>query len=299
MHNIRKWIRFLFGFSRKEINGFLILLPLMVLAIFSQPMYRMIAGRGPLDFSREALVLDSLQALIGYDADSGKRVQPIVDHRKFHFDPNAASMEQLVSLGFSTGVSTRIVHYRESGGQFRSRSDLLKIYGLDSGTFRQLYPLIDLPEHALETVSVKHQKRTRVDRHVKVFDLNIADSVVLVEVRGIGPVLATRIVRYREKLGGFIRKEQLFEVYRLDSTTVKELSKSCYISGDFVPRKIGLNDSDEYVLSGHPYISRALAKAIVAYRFQHGRFESIGEMLKIRHLEDSTFFKISPYLAID
>src|SRR5437660_80245 len=40
-----------------------------------------------------------------------------------------------------------------------------------------------------------------------VIELNTADSAKLTELKGIGPSFARRIVNYRNRLGGFIRKE--------------------------------------------------------------------------------------------
>lgn len=43
-------------------------------------------------------------------------------------------------------------------------------------------------------------------------ELNSADSNALVRIRGIGPYYAGKILRYRNQLGGFYRKEQLKEI---------------------------------------------------------------------------------------
>ena len=48
-----------------------------------------------------------------------------------------------------------------------------------------------------------------------VIELNSADTTQLMLLRGIGSTFARRIVSYRALLGGYVRKEQLLEVYDL------------------------------------------------------------------------------------
>ena len=297
MQVIRKWIRFFFGFSRRETNGFLILLPLMVMAIFSQPLFRMVTRPEVPDFSREVAVLDSLEGiLVRADSAVGAGEGPVA--QAFQFDPNTATEMELVSLGFPDWLSARIVRYRDKGGRFKRKSDLLKIYGMDSASYLRLYPFIDLPE--AKVVSPQAQdKLLTVHSADTAFDLNEADTASLKKIRGIGSVLAQRIVRYRQSLGGFVRKEQLYEVYRLDSPAAEALSRASFIREDFIPRPIGVNSLDEYELSRHPYIGNRLAEAIVAFRFQHGPFGSIEDIQGIQLVDDSLFVRITPYLGID
>lgn len=301
MHTIRKWIRFLFGFSRRETNGFLILLPLMVAVIFSQPLYRTIVPPDPPDFSREAAILDSLQALQITHAPRTEEQEAVP--RMFVFDPNKATAAEFESLGIPGNVAHTIVNYRAKGGRFRRKSDLLRIYGLDTATFERLHQYIDLPEMVAAPRRAGTEKPKRRDAVRKTsltrFDLNEADTATLKAVRGIGPVLAERIVRYRASLGGFVSADQLFEVYRLDSAVARVVMQMAFIRGDFVPRKLPLNTSGEHTLASHPYVGKAMAKTIVAYRFQHGPFESIGDIRKIHQVNDSVFQRIHPYLSLD
>jgi DNA uptake protein ComE-like DNA-binding protein len=240
MHSIRKWIRFLFGFSRRETNGFLILLPLMVLAVFSQPVARLLFQPPAPDFSREAAILDSLERLFQAAEVSGWE----------HSKPASSST-------------------------FLNND-------------RKAAPHRPTPQRAVPL----QEKRER-------FDLNAADTSQLMAVRGIGPILATRIVRYRERLGGYVNMNQLYEVFRLDSAAVDALRAVAYIGDEFIPVRMNVNTTDEYSLSRHPYVGRNLARLIVTYRFQHGSFDSLEDLRKIHQVDDSVYRRISPYLVID
>ena len=273
----------------------MILLPLMILLIVAQPAYRKWLANQPVDFSNDSRALDSLiQAMEGQqEADDVIENKPAL----FFFNPNNASVSDLKKLGIPDNLSSRIASYRRKGGQFRVKSDLLKIYGLDSSLYDQLYVYIQLPEH----VEKRPELQPQPDRHSKIlpaFDLNSADSSQLISVNGIGPVLAARIIKFRNGLGGFVKPQQLHEVYGLDSTAVQQLVKVSFIEENFVPKKINMNTADEKSFSTHPYIKRSIAKAIVAYRFQHGAFTHVEELRKLSVIKPEEADRILPYLKI-
>ncbi len=295
MARLRAWIRSFFGFSRTESNAFLILLPLMVLLIFSEPVYRYWFVWQPQDFSKEKKELDSLMAAWRWE-DRDSTVSIPLERKLFHFNPNLATRDDLVELGFGSSVANRIIHYRLKGGKFVVKKDLMKMYGMDSVLYKKLVPFIDLPEKIekiIEEIKIEPKERPMVEK----FDLNTADTSQLIRIYGIGPKLSLRIVVYRQKLGGFNSDDQLKELYGLDSTVIRELVKKSFITENFKPRMIEINEASEQELANHPYISYKLAKAIATYRFQHGRYRSLDELKKIAVMDEVKFQKIKPYLS--
>ena len=300
MARLKAWIRSFFGFSRTETNAFLILLPLMVLLIFSEPVYRYWFVRQPQDFSEEKKELDSLTATWKWEEPD-----PVVnvasdkkssDKKLFYFNPNEATKTELVDLGFAHSIVNRIVNYRAKGGRFVLKKDLMKIYGMDSILYKKLFPFINLPEK-IEKGNADRKSDQRGSPIVKKFDLNSADTSQLIKIYGIGPKLSQRIVLYREKLGGFVALVQLKEVYGLDSTAITELVKKSFIEENFKPRVIEINKATERELANHPYINYKLAKAITTYRFQHGMYRTVDELKKIAVIDEVKFQKIKPYLS--
>jgi competence protein ComEA len=300
VNTLRKWIRNAFGFSGREVNGFVILLPLALVIVLAQPLYHLWLIDRHQDFAQERNTLDSLITLWGNETtDTAKIAAPSL----FAFDPNKASAEELRALGFSEILSTRMASYRQKGGQFRVKADLLKIYGLDSSFYFRLYTYITLPEKKKNERTFRDRdslvKNHRKPHIVNTFDLNLADTAQLKKVYGIGPVLALRIVRFREKLGGFVKREQLNEVYGLDSAVVKRLFEITFIAPGYNPEKMNMNVADEKKLSAHPYIKRSMAGAIVAYRFQHGNFIHVDDLRKLSLLKQEDIDKILPYLTVN
>lgn len=299
--NLKRWIRNFFGFSRAQTNGFIILLPLLTMFIFSAPVYRWWVSRQPHDFSQDRILLDSLARY--WEA---KEVNPLPEEeevavRLFLFDPNAVSKDELLAMGFSSGLATRLVNYRRKGGQFKLKRDLLKLYGMDSAFYEMLAPYINLPEEFVKAeLKSSDGLRPAIKKHTAVrFDLNRADTTLLKAVYGIGSKLSARIVNFRESIGGFISKQQLHEIYGLDSAVVQRLDSASFIQPDFQVRTLNINDATAVQLAAHPYISKRMATAIVTYRFQHGRYSSIDDLGKILLIDEKQLERLKPYLVVD
>ena len=298
MKRIRSWVRAFFGFSRNETNAFLVLLPLMFLIVFIVPAYKAYYTKQTKDYTQEKRQLDSLIATWKQPMkkDSMKNA-PI---RLFAFNPNTASKKELMSLGFSSFISSRVENYRTKGGKFIIKADLLKLYGMDTALYSTLYNWIELPvEKPLKKFEEKKEFETTKKLAKEKFDLNLADSTQFISVYGIGSKLSARIINYRNRLGGFISTDQLTEVYGLDTVVINELIRKSFIAENFKPVVLELNEATEKELATHPYIRYAIAKAITAYRFQHGNFKSLDELTKIVIIDKPKFEKIKPYLSLN
>lgn len=298
MNRIRSWVRAFFGFSRNETNAFLVLLPLMFLIVFIVPAYKAYFTKQTKDYTKEKRQLDSLIAT--WKQPLKKDSLKNVPFRLFAFNPNTSSKEELMSLGFSLFLASRVENYRTKGGKFIIKSDLLKLYGMDTSLYSTLYNWIELPvEKPLKKFEEKKEFATNKKLAKEKFDLNLADSTQFISVYGIGSKLSTRIIKYRDRLGGFISTDQLTEVYGLDSVVINELIRKTFIAENFKPVALELNEATEKELSTHPYIRYAIAKAITAYRFQHGNFKSLEDLTRIVIIDKPTFEKIKPYLSLN
>jgi DNA uptake protein ComE-like DNA-binding protein len=125
-----------------------------------------------------------------------------------------------------------------------------------------------------------------------------ADSVVLQIVPGIGVGLSGRIIKYRERLGGFHSVNQFSEIYGLKPETIDEI----WNYFDFTPKitkRILINSAEIEEVSAHPYISYSEAKVLIAYRKQHGSYSSIVDLKKIKIFKPEWIDKIEPYLSFD
>lgn len=295
MKRLRLLIRAFFGFSRTETNAFVILLPLILVLLFSEPLYRQFY------LDRDSFIFDidrtdSLLASMDRKyPDSLRASKPVSKTAHFYpFDPNMIQAHQYVSFGLPEKVASRIERYREKGGRFFKKEDLLRIYGMDTGWFLQAKKWITIPP-----VLSQNKKPERKIQSREVLDINVADSTQLLAVYGIGPVLSKRILTFRDKLGGFISMDQLKEIYGLDTSVVLNMKKRFIVSAGFHPRTINLNTATLEELDSHPYISRKEAQAIITYRLPHQAFLSIDQLGEIKLLDQKWVDRVRPYFTIE
>ena len=129
-------------------------------------------------------------------------------------------------------------------------------------------------------------------------NINQADSLEFRKLKGIGEVFSSRIVRYRNWLGGFYGKEQLLEVYGIDSILYERIAPYLEVSINDL-RKINMNTCSQKELASHPYISYKIAKSILKYRQHHGAYKSINDLKRIHLIDEELFRKIAFYLELE
>ena len=139
--------------------------------------------------------------------------------------------------------------------------------------------------------------RKSVQNQHWVLDINLADSLAWIGLKGIGPGFAKRILAYRQRLGGFNEVLQLKEVYGLDSVWVEE-NKSHLKIGAGVFRTLRVNQLawNEF---RHPYLLYAQVKLFLTYRKQHPYISSYEDLEKIHGLDLSIWTRLKPYLSYE
>lgn len=127
-------------------------------------------------------------------------------------------------------------------------------------------------------------------------ELNSADSIDLVQLHNIGPTFARRILRYRNLLGGFVDKSQLWEVYGMDSTRFNDIAPHVTIDNKTVAQ-LDLNSATLDQLKRHPYLDYQQARAIIRHRDAMGPYHSIHDLAQVALLDSTTICKLTPYLT--
>ncbi len=129
-------------------------------------------------------------------------------------------------------------------------------------------------------------------------ELNQADTLDFQQLRGIGPAYARRIVAYRERLGGFVRLDQLREVWGIDSLLFQRILPSVYLRQQ-KPRPLKINQADLYTLRTHPYLDYYQAKEIYLHRLKHGNFSQLQQIRRVNLMDSGTFARLEPYLSLE
>ena len=210
--------------------------------------------------------------------------------QEIFFDPNTTSYDTLIKVGFSSSQAKNLMKYREKGGRIFSETDLMKIYGIDSIFYNSVKHLIQIQKNTFNsTVSIKSEKPL-------IIDINSADSLALVKLPGIGPVFAIRIIKYRNLLGGFYKKEQLLEVYNFKPETYAIVEPYIFVDTVYI-NKIRINFASYNELIRHPYLNKEQVNSILQYRNKHGAFVNIKSIEGLSGFNTVDYNKIEYYLT--
>ena len=142
------------------------------------------------------------------------------------------------------------------------------------------------------TVQVKSVPYTAKSRPLEPLDLNSADSTELVKLPGIGPANAMKVIRYRERLGGYSNIRQLTEIEGLPDSLMK-----WFIITDTVQvSKIQVNKATLTELRRHPYLDFYQARAIVEYRNERGIIKGPEQLSFMEEFTAQDLIRLEPYL---
>lgn len=299
---MKKFFKY-FHFNTVERNGFIVLFWLIILINLIRYIYSEINSKD--DIKHQIYELSTQQDT--YEKEyvlnpSAETSLPMSvsnkDIKYFKFDPNTASADEWAKLGLSAKQIQVILNYRTKGGRFYKSEDLQKIYSITDKDYKRLEKYIDIPS-SKENLKFQDNISKNVSETVKKdaikISINDADTAELKQLKGIGPVFAQRIVKFRDALGGFYAIDQLKEVYGITEETFEQIKHNIELKSNQV-KKIRINDLDVNGLSRHPYISKKQANLIVNYRTQHGNYSDMDMLRKNKALDQDFFRKIEPYL---
>lgn len=300
-----KAIRELFHFTQKERYGIIALLCLIFILISINISLPYFINNKVVDTSKWE---NEVNEFLSHQNQQGQSVKP---NGIVPFDPNRVTFNELTQLGLPIKVASNWIRYLGKGGRFKKKEDVGKIYGMTSVLFDQIDKFILLPKE------VKYnQPRTKQDAAINrnfdkrkndvifersilrnnVFELNKADSASLVKLPGIGPVLASRIIRYRNLLGGYYSVNQLHEVYGLREEHFTSASPHLNVE-DEQYRKFNINFATLLELGRHPYIGFKAARKIVKVRDERGKYVSVEDLTGI--IAGDSLKKLIPYLTFN
>ncbi|MGI6243257.1 MAG: helix-hairpin-helix domain-containing protein [Prevotella sp.] len=219
---------------------------------------------------------------------------------RFPFDPNTADSTAFLRLGLQDWQVRNIYKYRAAGGIYRKPSDFARLYGLTQKQYRELEPYIRISKDYAPASELfpkeNHEKRDTLHRYpVKLkpterIDLNTSDTSALKRVPGIGGYYASRIVNYRQRLGGFYSREQLREIEDFPEKAISFFNVSNNI------RKINVNRLKLGELKRHPYINYYQAKAILDYRRLRGPLKSLNDLRLLKDFTAGDIERLTPYV---
>ncbi|SDD61226.1 competence protein ComEA helix-hairpin-helix repeat region [Mucilaginibacter pineti] len=272
--------------TKKEWNGMVVFVILIALVLAAPYVYQSNHKDNTInfkDFDKAAALLANAQTTGDDAADSKKPAYAAL----FAFNPNNLRAADWEKLGLSERQVKVIKNYEAKGGRFYTKADVKKIYTITDADYKRLEPYINIAADA------GYSKKAAPG---EVIEINSADSARLTMIRGIGPAFAMRIIKYRERLGGFYNKEQLKEVFGVDNAKYAEIKNGIAVNAKRLTR-LNVNTATFEQLRRFPYLSFKQINAIIEFRNQHGDYESVADLKNIAILDDGILHKIAPYLV--
>ncbi len=285
---LQRFLNNYFGFNRQQRNGLYILCCISLSLLVIRIAYPYFIHTGPISIANVEMIEDELneKTALGNEKSSAKK------SILFPFDPNTVSKEELIKLGLKERTAQTFIKFRSKGFVFKQKEDMQKIYGISDAFYARIEPYILIKNTNTGKNTSTGVAATKEKTSSGKLELNSADSLALIELKGVGPGYAKRILKYRSLLGGFVDISQVKEIYGMTDELFQPIASQCSIDPSNI-KKIKINSVDFKTLNNHPYVDYELTKHI--FNFKKNTPISAANIADVIE-DDELIKKISPYL---
>ncbi len=287
-----------FKFNKQERSGIFFLLLFIVLLQVAYVTYRAfsmddVSVNGFLQDSETQAQIDALKA----------KAQQKDTVKLYAFNPNFITDYKGYVLGMSVEEIDRLHAFRARNKYVNSPEAFQEVTQISDSLLAVMVPYFKFPEWTTKQGDSKNNLKKR--RHIPSSkidlvkkDLNTATADELRVVSGIGVKLSARIIKFRDRLGGFLVAEQLYDVYGLEDEVVERALQRFTVVDIPAIEKININNATVEMLTELVYIQRKVAIGIVNYRNLNGSIDSFDELSKIENFPFEKIDRIALYLSL-
>ena len=289
-----------FWYNKRQRNGVFFLL---VVIIILQLIYVYV------DFSSEVEKTIETEELLAFQhqIDSLKEVELENRNPKLYpFNPNYITDFKGYQLGMTTDEIDRLHSYRKQNKFVNSVSEFQQITKVSDSLLAAISPYFKFPDWVVKRENQKKSKTIKarlLDKHIynKVYkistnNINKATQQDLETISGVGEVLSSRIIKYRNKLQGYSLPSQLYEVWGLNKETANEVLAIFKIVDKPIIEKVNVNTATFKEVLKNPYIDYELCKKIFEYRDEVAELQNISELRNIKDFPLDKYDRIVIYL---
>ena len=290
-----------FGFNKQQRNGLILLSIISLILFLVRIIYPSFITPEKIEIKNLPLIEQKLDSSyqLSQDRFSGNVKKENTALNLFVFDPNTITNQQLQQLGFNKKTAQTFLKFRDRGFVFKEKIDLKKVYGISDNFYSKLEPyiIIENKNSAANLNSNKSESNitASANKNQTKVELNTADSLTLLDINGIGPSFAKRILKYRSLLGGFISVEQLKEVYGFTDEMFEKIKPNVTVNAELI-KKINLNKDDFKSINKHPYLSYELTKTLFDWRKK-----TVITAVNLKDIinDDQAYNKLMPYISFN
>jgi len=285
-------------------------------------------------------------ATINYTNPSNKsdiNTTTTTEHTDLYINLNTATVEDLMTLnGIGGELAKRIVSYRGEFGPFKSIDDIKNVKGIGDKLFDKikLFIYVDyIPNTSSITNSATYPSSiatsttaTTEGKTTFPIDINIATIEELTQLKGIGEVIASRIIDYRENVAPFGDESDIMNVSGIGEATYRNIKGYIFVSNKYrttpttattttqkaslprnkdesattattttIPRigSIEINTATYSQLMTIPDMTEEIANGILHHVENAFFFNNVYELLLIPEVGNEKFNLISKYFYVD
>lgn len=224
----------------------------------------------------------------------------------FQFNPNHLEESKWKMLGLKDWQIRIIYNFESKGGQFRTKDDLGKIYGITSQLFNKWKPYIVIPgdEMVVKVQLTSSSKLVDMDesnfKGVKGVSFYEEDNYYKYTIGELHSEQEAKLLLNKAKEAGF---DSAFLIAFKNGKKVPintVFSKSRGTRDKKEPKeKVELNSADSSLLVTIYGIGPTFAQRILKLRYKFGGFLELIQLKEVYGITDENYFKISEQLTID
>jgi len=278
-----------FRFNKQERSGIFFLLLIVIVLQGGYYYVKAKPSQTETSFALNTEEQDKIDSLRNHRSEASVKMYP--------FNPNYLTDYKGYTLGLTPDELDRLFAFREQGRFVNSVNEFQAVTKVSDSLLGVLSPYFKFPDWVTKNQSIKNTA-SKLKTAIKVKDLNTASAEDLKSIYGIGETLSNRIVKFRDRLGGFLVNEQLYDVYGLKPEVVEKALLKFQVLDVPSINKININKASAAELSQLIYINKSLAFDIVVYRDTKGAYQSFKELSNIDKFPTEKLDRIALYLSL-